>query len=157
MTPKAREQQSKIDRNGLIAVDDIRNGETVIVYGGVIVPKSDIAKYREMFGDYDLPLDDHFSIAPTSREELLQTGSVNHSCEPTAGWKNSNMIVTIKDVKAGEEISVDYAMHGGYPGDMNCNCGTASCRKVIRQDDWKIPQLQAKYRQWFLPYVRAKF
>ncbi len=157
VNPKAKEGASDIDRNGLIAVDDIPENETVIVYGGVIIPKKDISKYRQLFGDYDLPLDDEYFIAPTSKEELIQTGAVNHSCEPTLGWKNALTLVTIRNVKKGEELAPDYAMHGGYPDEMSCNCGTKTCRKNIRSDDWKSPEIRAKYGQWFIPSLKEKF
>ncbi|HET9850087.1 MAG TPA: SET domain-containing protein-lysine N-methyltransferase [Candidatus Saccharimonadales bacterium] len=156
VSPKAKEGMSNINRHGLIAVEDIPAGEAVIVYGGVIIHGDDIAKFRQMFGDYDLPIDDNFSIAPTSKDEITKTGSVNHSCEPTLGWKNNPMLVTIRDVKAGEELAPDYAMHGGYPAEMTCNCGSASCRQVIRPDDWKNPALRQKYGQWFLPFLKEK-
>lgn len=156
VNPKAKEGLSKINRNGLIATEDIPAGEPVIVYGGVIIHGEEIAKFRQMFGDYDLPIDENFSIAPTSRDEVTNIGSVNHSCEPTVGWKHGIMLVTIRDIKAGEELAPDYAMHGGYPAEMTCDCGTLSCRKVIRPDDWKNPEIQAKYGQWFQPFLKGK-
>lgn len=142
---------------GLIATADIPKGEAIIVYGGVIVPKEDISKFREMLGDYDFPIDENFFMAPTSKEELLITGSVNHSCEPTLGWKNAITLETIRDVKAGEELAPDYAMHGGYPNNMICNCGAKSCRGTITADDWKNPEIRAKYGNWFIPYLKTKF
>jgi len=157
VTPKAKEQKSKINRQGLIALEDIKAGETVVVYGGIIVPKTDRQKYRKTVGEYDVPFDENFSIAPASRAQAISVASVNHSCEPTVGWKNSLMLVAIKDVKAGEELAPDYAMHGGYPEEMVCSCGAANCRKVLRSDDWKDPVIREKYGKWFLPYLREKF
>lgn len=157
VTPKAKEKSSKIDRKGLIAIESIKAGEPVVVYGGVIVPRADLEKYRQIVGDYDVPFDDDFSIAPTSREEAINVVSVNHSCEPTLGWKSSMILVAIKDVKPGEELAVEYAMHGGYPNEMVCKCGTASCRKVIKLEDWKDATIRAKYGKWFMPRLREKF
>lgn len=156
VNPKAKEKSSQIDRNGLIAIDAIPAGEAVIVYGGVIVPKADIEKYRSTFGDYDVPIDEDFSIAPTSHDEITATGSVNHSCEPTIGWKNAITLATIRDVEAGEELTVDYAFHGGYPENMECKCGTKSCRKIIKPTDWQDPEIQARFAQWYQPWVKAK-
>lgn len=156
VNPKAKQGLSKINRSGLIAIEDIPAGEPVIVYGGVIIHGEDIAKFRQIFGDYDVPINDDFSIAPTSRDEITMTGSVNHSCEPTVGWKYGLMLVAIRDVKAGEELAPDYAMHGGYPQDMTCDCGAPSCRKTIRPDDWKNSDIQAKYGKWFMPFIKDR-
>jgi len=157
VTPKAKQQDSKIDRKGLIATEDIKAGEVVVVYGGVIVPAAELDTFRRTVGDYDVPLDENFSIAPTSREDIISIGSVNHSCEPTLGWKNQLMLVAIRDVQAGEELAPDYAMHGGYADEMICQCGTSSCRKIIRPDDWQNPEIRQKYGQWFLPFLKEKF
>lgn len=154
--PKSQRRNSKINRNGLIAAEDIPAGEPVIVYGGVIIHGEDIAKFRQTFGDYDLPIDENFSIAPTSKDEVTLIGSVNHSCEPTVGWKYGMMLVTIRDVQAGEELAPDYASIGGYPEPMACNCGAPSCRRIIRPDDWKDPEIQARYGQWYLPFLKEK-
>jgi SET domain-containing protein len=157
VTPKAKEQDSKIDRKGLVATERISAGEPVVVYGGIIIPKDDLTEYRALVGDYDVPFDEDFSIAPTSREEAIAVVSINHSCEPTLGWKSPIMLVAIKDVEPGEELTVEYAMHGCYPEEMKCGCGTPSCRKTIRPDDWKDPEIQAKYGKWFMPRIKEKF
>jgi hypothetical protein len=157
VSPKAKQSKSIINRNGLIATEDIPAGEPVIVYGGVVVPSTDYEKYIEKVGEYYVPINDNFAVAPTTSDEVLATGSVNHSCEPTVGWKDAITLVTIKDVKQGEELAPDYAMHGGYAGDMMCSCNTPSCRKIIRKDDWKNPKIREKYGGWFMPYLKEKF
>lgn len=156
VTPKAKEQESTIDRQGLIAVERIKAGEPVVVYGGIIVHKNDLREYRKIVGDYDVPFDDNFSIAPVSREEAINVASINHSCMPTVGWKNGIMLVAIRDVNPGEELAVDYAMHGGYEEDMECHCGTELCRKLIRPDDWQDATIREKYGEWFMPRFRVK-
>lgn len=157
VTPKAKEQDSKIDRKGLVATEHISAGESVVVYGGIIIPKDDLKEYRTLVGDYDVPFDEDFSIAPTSREEAVSVVSINHSCEPSLGWKSPIMLVAIKDIEPGEELAVEYAMHGCYPEEMKCGCGTPSCRKVIWPDDWKNTEIQAKYGKWFMPRIKEKF
>lgn len=154
VTPKAKEEDSKINRKGLIATEHISEGEPVVVYGGIVIPKSDLQEYREIVGDYDVPFDDEFSIAPVSREEAVAIVSINHSCEPNLGWKNQIMLIAIKDVEPGQELAVEYAMHGGYPDEMVCSCGTSSCRKIIRPDDWKNPVIREKYGKWYMPKLQ---
>jgi hypothetical protein len=56
----------------------------------------------------------------------------------------------------GEEITFDFAMVisewvGMDP--MVCTCGAANCRKTVGQDDWKIKELQKKYKGYFSSYL----
>ena len=87
ITPKAKSFKSHIAGLGVVAIKDISKGETVLVYGGVIVPKSDIIKYRKKLGHSGIQVDDGFFLIPTDREELKRTGIVNHSCNPNTGFK----------------------------------------------------------------------
>ena len=38
-----------------------------------------------------------------------EQGPVNHACDPNLGWAG-DALVTLRDVAAGEELLVDYAM-----------------------------------------------
>lgn len=60
-------------------------------------------------GHVGIQIDENFFICPTSREELKKTGVFNHSCEPNAGFRSSIVLEAIRDIKAGEEITFDYA------------------------------------------------
>jgi SET domain-containing protein len=37
-----------------------------------------------------------------------------------------------RDIKAGEEITSDYALHSSTDWSMVCTCGAPNCRKVVR-------------------------
>jgi hypothetical protein len=65
---KAKVYNSPIDGLGVIAMKPISKGETVFVYGGVIVPRSEIKNYWEKMGHVGIQIDDNFWICPTSRE-----------------------------------------------------------------------------------------
>lgn len=38
----------------------------------------------------------------------------------------------------------------------HCLCGTRGCRRFVRADDYRIVELQHKYRGHFLPYIQQK-
>ena len=58
---------------------------------------------------------------------------VNHSCEPNVGMGGNVLLVSMRDIAAGEELTIDYALFLGNPGfAMDCRCGTAACRGVVR-------------------------
>jgi SET domain-containing protein len=155
---KAEPRRSPIEGTGVFAKEDIPKGEVVAVLGGVIVPKSEIAEYRKVIGDYGIQIDDNFFIVPTSRQEPQEYGVFNHSCEPNIGLSSSLSFVTIRDIKKEEELMFDYAFsESEEDAFFVCQCGTPSCRKDIKHDDWQRKDLQEKYGNYFSPYLRAKF
>ncbi len=101
--------------------------------------------------------DDEFFIVPTSKEEIKQTASFNHSCEPNCGFNGSLRLVAIRDIQKGEELTLDYAFCESSMEDLKCNCKSENCRKIIKADDWMRKDLQKKYGNYFSPYLKARF
>jgi hypothetical protein len=67
----------------------------------------------------------------------------------------------MKDIKPDEEVTFDYAMclhrvEGLPPYRFECLCGMETCRKVVTDDDWKLPELQIRYDGWFSWYLQEK-
>ncbi len=156
ITPKAKPINSKIQGLGVIATEPISKGEAVAVLGGVIVPTKEIEKYSKIMGDVGIQIDDNFFIVPTSRKELEEKGVYNHSCNPNCGFKNSITLMAIKDIKPNEELVFDYAFCESVKQSFKCNCGSPNCRKVINPNDWKLPNLQKKYKEYFSPYIKSR-
>lgn len=52
----------------------------------------------------------------------------NHSCDANL---NKNF-VALRDVLAGEELTVDYAQFSAKDWTMKCNCGAKNCIGVVR-------------------------
>lgn len=156
ITPKAKCQDSKIAGLGVVAIKSIPKGETVGIVGGVVVPASEIKKYRSKMGHAGIQIDDDFFICPTSREEFKETGIFNHSCEPNIGYSSQITFVAIRDIGPGEELVFDYAFGETMFEKFECRCGSANCRKLITQDDWKLAQIQKKYGQYFSPYLKNR-
>lgn len=66
---------------------------------------------------------------------------VNHSCEPNVGMGGNVLLVSMRDIAAGEELTIDYALFLGDPGfAMECRCGAAACRRVVKGTDWMPPR-----------------
>lgn len=59
---------------------------------------------------------------------------VNHSCSPNAGIDHALRLIALRDIAAGEEICFDYSttMHEDDAWTLECGCGVAECRGVIR-------------------------
>lgn len=157
ITPKAESFNSNIHGIGVRAKEDIAKGEIVGVLGGIVVPTSEINEYRKIMGDLGVQISDNFWIVPSTKEEVKTGGAVNHSCNPNLGFKGDIIIIAIKDIKKGEEFTMDYGLYHSTMDSFECNCGSENCRKIITKDDWRIPKLQEKYREYFAPYLREKF
>jgi SET domain-containing protein len=157
VSPKVKAVKSRIHGWGAVATGHISKGEIVVVVGGVIVPTSQITDYRQKMDHIGIQIDDGFFVVPTSRKEAEDTAVPNHSCEPNIGIKDTIKYVAIRDILPGEELFLDYAFMESFFEPFKCNCGSKTCRKIITPDDWKNPELQRKYREFFSDYLKRKF
>ena len=82
---------------------------------------------------------------------------INHSCEPNVGFAGNVVLVAMRDVDTGEELTTDYALFDDYDGHMECSCGTASCRQTIDGRDWRRADLQRRYGTYFSWYLLRRF
>jgi len=152
--PKVKSYNSPIHGLGVVAVENIKEGELVFVYGGVVVPKQEIESYWKQIGHVGIQVEDDFWICPTSREELEQQGVINHSCYPNVGFISQLSLVVIRDIKSGEEITFDYAFTESFMEDFECKCNSDNCRHLITQNDWQKPDIRQKYGKFFSPYLK---
>lgn len=154
ITSKANPQKSSIHGTGMFATEQIKKDEAVAVYGGIIIPKSDLDKYLEKMGSIrGIQISEDFFICPTESKG----GLFNHSCEPNLGYKNTIIIVAMKDISAGEELVFDYGMSETSYDPWPCTCNTQDCRKTIKPTDWEDKTLQEKYGDYFATYLKNKF
>lgn len=138
--PKVKYYNSKIHGLGTVAMGRIKRGETVIVLGGVIVPNSDIKRYRKLMGrDLGINIDKDFWICPPSWTELRERGgAINHSCEPNIGTKNRIIFLALRNIKKGEEITADYASIPNFNfKSFKCNCRSKSCKGLIKPNKYQ--------------------
>jgi len=107
---------------------------------------------------YAYQIGDNLFYGPTSFEEVGIGELINHSCNPNAGFRSEIQLVAMRYILAGEQVTADYAMcmTTGDFDNWECECGWESCRKKITGDDWKVPELQQKYRGCFQPYIKEK-
>lgn len=78
---------------------------------------------------------------------------INHSCEPNAGFAGNTVLVAMRDISPGEELTTDYALFDDYDGMMQCRCGTPSCRATIGGQDWQRQTCSASTATYFSSYL----
>jgi uncharacterized protein len=145
ISPKACEGiSSGIAGRGLFATEGIGAGEIVAVKGGHIVTTKQLRDLPEPLPNSEIQIADGLHLVALSPEEYEPVMLfINHSCDPNVGFAGNIVLVAMRDVSAGEELTTDYALFDDYDGDMACHCNTAQCRRVIGGRDWR-PRLAAK-------------
>lgn len=154
--PTLRIAPSPIHGTGLFTMSAIPAGDVVMVWGGDVYSREDLLNGRVPGGcSYSFIDDDVLMTGPEDDMDYF----VNHSCDPNVWMADEVTIVARRDIRAGEEITGDYAVWESDPGVLveRCACGSLACRGRVTGDDWMLPQLQARYSGHFKPYISRRF
>jgi uncharacterized protein len=157
ISPKAAVRESPIQGRGLFAAKAIKAGEVVAVKGGHIFDKETLERVQKTLGASEIQIGDDLFIGPLSKRE--REGSMifsNHSCDPNIGVLGQVTFVALRNIRAGEELTHDWAMTDDDSYRMECNCGSNNCRKVITGKDWKKKELQERYGKHMSAYLLRK-
>ena len=155
ITPKARKgAASAIEGRGLVAVAPIAAGEVVAIKGGHIITTATPASLPQHLQNSEIQIADGFHLAALQEAEYEPVMLfINHSCEPSVGFAGNTVLVAMRDIGPGEELTTDYALFDDHDEVMECRCGTPSCRGTISGKDWQHADLQRKYGQYFSAYL----
>ena len=158
LSPKTEVRESKIHGRGLFAVADIAKDEIVAVKGGHIVDRKTLRdKIAPRLGPVEIQIDDDLFITPVTEEEReLSMLYSNHSCNPNLGMRGEITFVAMREIRAGEELTHDWAMTDDDDYSVECKCGTSSCRGILTGKDWQRPDLQERYAGYFSTYLARK-
>lgn len=156
ISPKAEKGlPSKIQGLGIFAVENISKDEIVIIKAGHILTLDQVKALKSDIHP-ELQIDDNKFICPSNDSEIEDSMAyINHSCEPNVGMRGDIVSVVMRDVKAGEELVIDYGMIDNQDYFMTCACGSAKCRKTITGHDYLLPEIQ-KYGTYLSAYIQSK-
>lgn len=140
---------------GVFAREAAQVGEVLVVWGGNIVTEELLAELPEVTQHHAVQIDEELYLATVG--DLEPADYVNHACEPNLGLRGQITLVALRDIQPDEEVCFDYAMTDSTPYDeFECHCGLPTCRKVVTGNDWKLPELWAKYQGYFSPYLQRR-
>lgn len=151
---------STIAGDGLFATEILPADTTVIRLGGRLVTSTELGELLDMGGaDPSSPDVDTITVHE-DRHLVLPTATMvhfgNHSCDPDLWLTGPYVIAARRTISTGEELTLDYGTVSGAPGfRMRCRCGRAACRGEVSGDDWRRPELQARYRDHWSPALLA--
>jgi hypothetical protein len=160
--PRIEIRVPAIAGRGMFARARIAKGEVVVVWGGTVFSGAEVQAGKASKGS-TVPIGEgvHLgSSAGTYDRERDDVGDfVNHSCDPNTWMEDEVTLVARRDVKAGEELTADYAMWKDEENSIvswDCNCGSSLCRGRITGRDWRLAELQERYKGHFSPFIRQR-
>lgn len=135
-------RSSEIHAAGCFTLEDIPKGTRVMEYTGERISKDegderyDGRPYTYLFGigNGDTVIDGHGMAM-----------FVNHSCDPNCETEEENgriFIHSLRDIKAGEELTYDYWLYDG-DDDAPCYCGSSNCRGTM----YSLEEVKRKHRR----------
>jgi uncharacterized protein len=155
ISPKAvKGASSSIEGRGLVAAAAIPRDEIVAIKGGHIVDTTTLNALPERLQNSDVQIAGGFHLVALEEDEYEPVMLfINHSCQPNVGFAGNIVLVAMRDIAPGEELTTDYALFDDYDGQMTCHCGESSCRTTIDGRDWRRPDLQRTYGDYFSAYL----
>jgi len=139
---------------GLFARRVIRTGETIVAFGGTVIDRATLFGLPPGTRRHALQIDDGLFLVS---DRFGPADYVNHSCQPNAGLRGQVVLVAMRTISAGEEITYDYATSDASDYDeFACACGSMRCRGRVSGSDWQRPELWTQYPGYFSPYVQKR-
>lgn len=139
---------------GVFATKSIRKGETIAVWGGCVIGPERLRALNRQQKNLMIQVEEDRFLYSTTESPA---DWVNHSCDPNAGLSGQIVLIAMRDIEPGEEITFDYAMSDGNRfEEFECLCGAARCRKHVTRDDWRRPDLWARYAGYFSPHIQRR-
>jgi len=126
-------RSSAIHAAGCYTTTAIRKGQRVAEYTGPRLTKDQAdAAYKNSPITYLFGLGDGSVVIDGHGMAMF----INHSCDPNCETSEEGgrvWINAIRNIAPGEEITYDYCLYDGGPGDGDalCNCGAAKCRGTM--------------------------
>jgi len=115
---------------GFFTLVPIPNDKKIIEYIGLILTKEEADKKG---GKYLMTIDEEYLIDGSPRSNIARY--INHSCQPNAKAYNTGLRVwiwSLRAIKAGEEITIDYGKNyfEDFINPVGCKC--AKCVENLK-------------------------
>ncbi len=135
-------------RNGLgiFAKSDFQSGDRIFEIKGIFISGDEDEDIDEKIRDNAFRFDKEKYLSPAG-----EVGDfLNHSCDPNSAvvkQTNKLFVVAVKNIQKSEEILIDYStiIAQDDSWQMECNCGSKNCRKIIKGFHSLPKNTQKKY------------
>lgn len=154
-------ESSPISGLGIYATKPIKKGELLLIWGGYLINQSQIT--NKDINETVVPVEErnkneliYLKASDEEENNPDPANFINHSCDPNAWLSDAITWIARRDIRKGEEITGDYATFTIDKWGINCRCGENICRKIVTGGDWKLPELQKRYKRHFTPVIEMK-
>lgn len=146
-------KKSGIQGKGVYTKAPIKNGSVVFIFRGKVMKWQVKDKKSSQYGA------NWVGIGKDTWLDVEAPGVyTNHSCEPNCGIDGKIKVVALRDIKAGEEITIDYSITEiDKLWEMKCKCGSEKCRKVIRSIQYLPKKIYNKYDPHMPTYFKKVY
>jgi hypothetical protein len=135
-------------------------GEVVTIWGGQVFTADEVQAGKARKGSLSAIAERlYLGVRADAPDELGPDHFLNHSCDPNTWMTDEVTLVARRDIAQDEELTADYAM---WEADENhvmrwaCACGSPLCRGRVTGQDWRLPELQQRYRGHFSPLINQR-
>jgi hypothetical protein len=160
--PRIEIRTSPISGRGMFASSSAREGEVVVIWAGVVFTQADVVAGKAAEGSTVALADGLYLGSPVGqydRERDDLGDFINHSCDPNCWMQDEVTLVARRDIQLGEELTADYVLWEAdetYLRPWERACGSPLCRRTLTGRDWRLPELQVRYRGHFSPFINAR-
>lgn len=145
---------------GVFAQRKFFSGEKILEFHGKTFTFEELPKPYESVSDHYMQIGETLYMGPSGEFDDY----LNHSCEPNSGIRGEGgalLLIAIRDIAPGEEITWDYSthLHENFGWTMECGCASTNCRKVIGDFQHLPPELQKRYLNMgiVIPFIAKKY
>jgi hypothetical protein len=155
LNPKLSVHESPIAGRGLFAIAPVERGEECCRLAGELMSERRFRVYVADRARYSaLAVDEGLHLVQSDDDP---TTKGNHSCDPNMWLADTLTVVARRPMVAGDEATIDYALLTVEPTwSMECNCGSALCRGLVTGEDWRLPDLRARYEDHWSPFIERR-
>jgi|SRR3989344_2391582 len=151
--------KSDIHGDGVFAKEKIMHGEKLMEFGGDLISKKQASSGNYRSRSVWIVSPNHYLALPNTDTEESLDEHLNHSCDANAWLIDEVTLIAKRDIEVGEEITLDQGTwnfeYSAYTDNKEpCSCGAENCRKVLTENDWKIPSVREKYKGHFHPMIQ---
>lgn len=156
LSSKCTVHRSGIDQLGVFATDSIKANELVAILGGRIYSSEELNGLSEVvphMKSFSIQVADGFHLASNSFTAIDDASRFNHSCEPNVGLKGQIVLLARRDIRTGEELTIDYETTQTDMIPFSCKCQSINCRGKITGDAWEQEPFIANHIDWLSWYI----
>ncbi len=151
-------RRSRIHGFGIFTNGRIAKHERIAIFGGDVMFIDELSMLPDAAQELPMQIEERFVLG-SRRGDPEWADFFNHSCVPNVGFQGQIFLVAMRDITVDEELRFDYAMvvspsvGSTIAFRMRCRCRTRACRRVITEDDWRLPALRRRYAGYFSRYI----